>query len=547
MDTTTPGVEDYDDYTDYTEYKAGLMIWKVVPPILIIVGTIGNILSILVLTRRSIRVSTTALYLTFLAFSDLCVLYTGLLRQWLIYLFEYDVRHVSNAGCKIHIWLLYTSLDFSAWILIAVTLERVISAWCPYSAKTKCSRKYATALVVAILIFLLGLNSHLLYGMVHKEQLDESTNATITSKCVEINDKYGDFFNLTWPWIDLCAFCLIPFSVIVIGNGFILFKVIKSQRKTKARIVPSINTGETRPSHRTTSKHSSMTAMLFTLNMVFLVTTSPVSIYNIGYTHWVSDGTHQTYASLDLWWAIVNMLMYTNNSLNFLLYCLSGTRFRQEVKRLFCSMFGQRSQTQVDIYTRTKFNTQIPTQTPSRTPDMEAQRRMPNTLPVPDVNHLVHSSDTSGFGSCNSLHPGSALNPTGRTTSMTGISLSNGGSTTLTCIDKSMSNTRENSPSPSTKEELQLKVSVSNSDVQTFVNILPNQPDDLTDENDHVPNNEEHKPERQVDNIEQIEDKKIDKVGKPNEEKLHNAEILIIPVISTQGDDGIDMVDECSV
>ena len=543
----SPKVADYDDYTDYPEYKAGIMIWKVVPPILILVGTIGNILSILVLTRRSIRVSTTALYLTFLAFSDLCVLYTGLLRQWLIYLFEFDVRHVSNAGCKMHIWLLYSSLDFSAWILIAVTLERVISAWCPYSAKTKCSRKYATVLVIVILIFLLVLNSHLLYGMVHKERLDASTNTTVISKCVEINNKYGDFFNLTWPWIDLCVFCLIPFSVIVIGNGFIILKVIKSQRKTKARVVPSINTGETRTSHRNTSKHSSMTAMLFTLNMVFLVTTSPVSIYNIGYTHWLTDGTHQTYASLDLWWAIVNMLMYTNNSLNFLLYCLSGTRFRQEVIRLFCSRFGQRSHTPVGVYTRTNFNTQIPSKTPSRTPDMEIQRRTPNTLPVPGVNNLKHSSDTSGFESSNSLHPGSALNPSVRSSSMTGISISNGGSTSFTCIDKSLSNTRENSPSLSDKDGLQLKAPESNGDNQTSVCVLPNTPDGLTKETNNFSNVVDHKNENKGDIIEQSKNETTDRVFEPRDRKLHNVETLYIPVTSTQGDDGIDMVDECSV
>ena len=539
----TQEVADYDDYTDYPEYKAGIMIWKLVPPILIVVGTIGNILSILVLTRRSIRVSTTALYLTFLAFSDLCVLYTGLLRQWLIYLFEFDVRHVSNAGCKLHIWLLYSSLDFSAWILIVVTLERVILSWCPYSAKTKCNRKYATVLVV-ILIFLLGLNSHLLYGMIHEERFDASTNTTVISKCVEINNKYGDFFNLTWPWIDLCALCLIPFSVIVIGNGFILLKVIKSKKKTKARVVPSINTGETRTTHRNTSKHSSMTAMLFTLNMVFLVTTSPVSIYNIGYTHWLTDGTHQTYASLDLWWAIVNMLMYTNNSLNFLLYCLSGTRFRQAVIRLFCSRFGQTSQRPVDVYTRTNFNTQIPSKTPFRTPDMEIQRRTPNMLPVPGVNNLKHSSETSGFGSSNSLHPGSALNPSCRSSSVTGISVTNDGSTSFTYIDKSLSNTRENSPSPSNKDELQLNAPESNGDNQTPVCVLPNQPDGPTK---NVSNHEDHKIENKVDIIEQSKNEKTDKEFEPRDKKLHNVKTLHIPVISTQGDDGIDMVDECSV
>ena len=104
--------EDYYMFTTIPEFQASELIWKLVPPILIIFGSIGNTLSIVVLTRKSMRNSTTTLYLTFLAFSDILVLYTGLLRQWIFYVFEYDIRIVSEVGCKIHLCLVYTSLDF---------------------------------------------------------------------------------------------------------------------------------------------------------------------------------------------------------------------------------------------------------------------------------------------------------------------------------------------------------------------------------------------------------------------------------------------------
>ena len=71
------------------------------------------ILSIVVLTSKYIRKLTAAIFLTCLTFSDLCVLYTGLLRQWLICLIDSDIRHLSEAFCKVHIWLVYSSLDFS--------------------------------------------------------------------------------------------------------------------------------------------------------------------------------------------------------------------------------------------------------------------------------------------------------------------------------------------------------------------------------------------------------------------------------------------------
>ena len=416
-----------EDYTNFPDYRAGLLIWKVVPPFLILLGTIGNILSIVVLTRKSIKISTTmALYLTFLAFSDLLVLYTGLLRQWILYVFKYDVRHLSEAACKIHMWLLFTLRDFSGWILLAVTLERVISVWCPLSAKTKCSRKYATALLIIILLFLLALNSHVMYGMVNKGTVEE--HDTGTRSCSVIDTKYGSFYNLTWPWIDVCVFCLIPFSVIVVGNGCILFRVIRSQRKTKARSVPSINTNQSRISHRSGPKQSSLTAILFTLNTVFLFTTFPVSIYMIGSPPWEESGTVQDYATLDLWWAVVNMLMYTNNSSNFLLYCLRGTQIRQEVKRIFCPKSRQGSNIPSDIYSRTTFNAELASYTPSVTPDRDGTctpaHKGSNILQIPKGTN-VHSSDKSDFGSSNIRHPNSALTPANsmRTISFTSASI----------------------------------------------------------------------------------------------------------------------------
>ncbi|XP_052280996.1 neuromedin-U receptor 2-like [Dreissena polymorpha] len=292
-------------YTEFGLYKAGILIWKVVPPILILVGTIGNSLSILVLTRRSIRVSTTALFLTVLACSDLLVLYSGLLRQWLIYLFDTDVRHISEAGCKISMWLVYSSLDFSAWILILVTLERVVLAWFPHHGRIVSNRKSAVACLAVICGFILGINAHMLYGMVFKIEYDSNNNPYLHT-CTVIDDAYYRFFSQVWPWIDLSVFCVVPFAVIVIGNTMILFKVLQSKKKTRSSIRPmgSLPNSQTKYQSNNNGKKSSMTVVLFTLNIVFIVTTSPVSIYNIGYAYWGTDMSDANTAKLDFWWAV---------------------------------------------------------------------------------------------------------------------------------------------------------------------------------------------------------------------------------------------------
>ncbi|KAH3874342.1 hypothetical protein DPMN_037584 [Dreissena polymorpha] len=57
-------------------YVASLL-WKIVAPLFFTIGTVGNILSIIVLTRRNTRKSSTAVYLTALSLSDLIVINTG--------------------------------------------------------------------------------------------------------------------------------------------------------------------------------------------------------------------------------------------------------------------------------------------------------------------------------------------------------------------------------------------------------------------------------------------------------------------------------------
>ena len=400
-----------DDYTSFPAYKAAAIIWKVVSPILIIFGTVGNSLCIYVLTRRSIRSSTTALYLTALAFSDLAVLYSGLLRQWLVYLFDVDVRQLNEVGCKLNIWLVYCSLDFSAWILLVVTLERVISAWLPHNYRSVCTKKSALSLILAIGVFMLALNSHLLYGMVFKDITDEFGNFVSEAKCVEINASYYSFFNKSWPWVDLCVFCVIPFTVIVIGNSLILLKVVKSHKKANSAIVPNVKVNSKHRSHSSGhGKHSSMTTMLFTLNIVFLLCTSPVSIYNIGYSYWVTNASPEKVATLDLWWAIVNMLQYTNNSINFLLYCLSGSKFRNEVINLFCRKLKARNASSVardSKYTRSRCDSES-NRVRSRSNSASHHTVSSVQTPVQPL-HTATDNDKNKHTYASTLHPDSAL------------------------------------------------------------------------------------------------------------------------------------------
>ena len=81
--------------------ETALQMWRVYPPILLVVGSLGNSMSIAVLSRKGMRRSNAAVYLIVLSVVDLLVLYTGLLRQWIRYYFNTDVRHFGPVSCKV--------------------------------------------------------------------------------------------------------------------------------------------------------------------------------------------------------------------------------------------------------------------------------------------------------------------------------------------------------------------------------------------------------------------------------------------------------------
>ncbi|XP_052778115.1 thyrotropin-releasing hormone receptor-like [Mya arenaria] len=111
------------------------LLYRIVPPVLLVMGTFGNILTIIVLTRPASRKTSTAIYLIAMAFADLMVLYTGLLRWWMIHSFGIDISLLGNVGCRLIWFFVFASPQLSSWLLVAVTCERIISTKWPHKAE----------------------------------------------------------------------------------------------------------------------------------------------------------------------------------------------------------------------------------------------------------------------------------------------------------------------------------------------------------------------------------------------------------------------------
>jgi len=69
--------------------------------------------------------------------------------------------------------------------------------------------------------------------------------------------------------------------------------------------------------------------MLIVISILFLMFSIPIDIYFLGYAYGAfSDVTPEEGAARWLFYALVTLLYYTNNSINFFMYFASGRKFR---------------------------------------------------------------------------------------------------------------------------------------------------------------------------------------------------------------------------
>jgi len=339
LNTSEQGVmNNCSEFYEFADGISNTSIWveTIVTPVFLLIGIPGNILTLMVIFRQRKNITSTAVFLFMLAVSDTVFLVIGTLIDWLSIVTDYHIRAANIVVCKLFEFLYITSAQYSSWLLLVITIERIISITVPHAYNRICSPFRSKLSGLVILIILVMLNSHFFYGLWNPDE-DEGP---FGSKCGPIAEEwYQTLWFDYWPWVDLTLYFAVPFVVLVVGNAIILFKLIQMNRENKNK-----NTNR-----RSTS---SITLLIVGLNVVFLVSATPFSLFMANETSiygWrdevmCTDLAEYEYRDrvVDVTVSVTLVLSYMNPSVNFILYVLSGTKFRNEVKALlFCRALGK--------------------------------------------------------------------------------------------------------------------------------------------------------------------------------------------------------------
>lgn len=304
-----------------------------VPPILLALGTFGNLLSFIIMAKNMLKVSTYS-YLAVLAVMDIMVLYIGLLRLW-VGNFSTDIQHTSNAMCKLVNFLGFVSSDTSVWLIISVTIERFIAVKFPLRAPRMCNVHRARVVIILIITIICCTNAHIFWTveLQYTSQNESRCDASIMHQTL-VKD--------IWPWVDAAIYSFVPFVIISILNSLIVRQVLFARKRRSqmqhieltARYSSLMNKQHAKKSNESNKK---LTVMLLAVSFTFLLTTLPMNLLQIvsAFFGSVADDAER-YAQMTLGRTIVELLMYVNHSINFFLYCATGRKFRRQVKVMVC-------------------------------------------------------------------------------------------------------------------------------------------------------------------------------------------------------------------
>ena len=298
----------------------------------IILGLIGNILSMLAWSRGFHRDTSTAALLTALAVIDTIVLTVPATERWFHRVTYFLIRTDNDATCKIWAFLSYFAPTTSSWIIVFVTIERFISIWFPMRVAYLSTRK---KVICAILIMALIIASFYMPVMVHVtvfQNTDEDPSAVNTTvkyytDCDIADREFRDNYLRVLMWLDMTFLFMAPFVLIVLGNVLIIYKICKSRRSTVLR--------QERNVECRSQVANTFTIRAIALSITFLICLLPVTSYQLYETH--TENTIPAYAD-----DIIHILLYGNSTCNFILYCAIGSGFRKDLKTALYNLFWRK-------------------------------------------------------------------------------------------------------------------------------------------------------------------------------------------------------------
>uniref|UniRef100_A0A182JCT0 G-protein coupled receptors family 1 profile domain-containing protein n=1 Tax=Anopheles atroparvus TaxID=41427 RepID=A0A182JCT0_ANOAO len=189
--------------------KIGNYLFAYYVPALVLLGSIGNVLSVLVFFKTKLRKLSSSYYLAALGLSD-TVFLVGLFVTWLD-IFQVPV-YTREPYCQLLTYMSGVASFLSVWYVVAFTFERFIVVRYPLKRQSWCTVRRAKTIIACLT--LAGSVHSVPYFFYAGPQYAENDNHTICDMRRDYKEQL-EIFN----YVDTVIVFIVPFTVIVVLNS----------------------------------------------------------------------------------------------------------------------------------------------------------------------------------------------------------------------------------------------------------------------------------------------------------------------------------------
>ena len=308
--------------TSYAVYEVGYVF----VPLLLVVGVVGNSLTITVMTSASFRTLPVSKMLIAMSLSDTVVnLLFPFNKPFMSQLIGTDIRALSSGGCKLFFWTYRFAKTGSSWMVVMISFERFVAVWFPMKSKfiiTERNVYIAMAVLYGVFAVFFG------YWCSWADRV-------IDGSCV-INSRPAGFEiqSEVFLVLGLVLYSFGPSFFLVIINILIVYKLVRIRKK----ISPESNihsSSQTQPQRSTKSAgRSRTTIMLLSVAIAFVILVTPNAVAHIVSFVRKQEIFETTDPVMVFLREIVQILEQMNHSINFFLYILCSKRFKAGVIKI---------------------------------------------------------------------------------------------------------------------------------------------------------------------------------------------------------------------
>lgn len=201
---------------------------------LIIFGTIGNLLTFLILLRKNVYKHSCMRYLAALCLIDTFCLYTwNFSTVYSIIFRERKIEHEGVIYCRLFSFYNYFMLQSSSWIMCAIGMDRIATVTLSTANKLAKVVRNTRYVIFVVVFACFCLNIVVIVNNAEPFVAAPNSTSSRTYSCYEPKK-----FFFIWDIVHIVLYSLLPFSIIFAENIFLAYLTKKHTNKmNKTRVM----------------------------------------------------------------------------------------------------------------------------------------------------------------------------------------------------------------------------------------------------------------------------------------------------------------------